>query len=223
VAASNGYHGVVKLLIEREANIDEKNEDGETALDLALDEDHKDIVKLLLQNGADIKNAIDVILTQEWGASFFVNLFKDSYLTYEDSHDYVFSILQEIDSSPQNQEFKAVFSATLVNSLDNNPFDVYCLYNIDFPENQKWVQDSLKEIYKEISLFQRFIYSIRHFLEEYVIYPIGRENELISEQPASASGKDDGTADEDNTMKNNSLLESFSLGDSFPTEDYFTL
>ena len=47
-----GYKEVVKLLIDKGADINSKNDDGFTPLDMASQEGHNYIVELLKKNGA---------------------------------------------------------------------------------------------------------------------------------------------------------------------------
>ncbi|KAI9874609.1 MAG: hypothetical protein M1830_009566 [Pleopsidium flavum] len=54
-AAENGYEAVVRLLLEKEVDIEAMNGDsGRTALHLAARNGHKGVVRLLLENGANI-------------------------------------------------------------------------------------------------------------------------------------------------------------------------
>lgn len=43
---------MVKLLMEKETDVNSKNVDGQTPLDIAMNENHKDIVELLRKRGA---------------------------------------------------------------------------------------------------------------------------------------------------------------------------
>lgn len=54
-ASRKGYRDIVELLLDRGANIHEKNNNGINALIYASSKGHKDIVELLLDRGADIK------------------------------------------------------------------------------------------------------------------------------------------------------------------------
>ena len=55
MAAEHGQEAVVRLLLEKGANIDAKYEDGETALVAAAVGRHEAVVRLLLEKGADVK------------------------------------------------------------------------------------------------------------------------------------------------------------------------
>jgi len=50
IAASNGNKEVVKLLLEKDSDIEVKDKDGKTALDLASDIYHKEIITLLINH-----------------------------------------------------------------------------------------------------------------------------------------------------------------------------
>lgn len=54
IASYYGHTDIVKLLLEREADVNVKNTDGVSALRMASQEGHTDIVKLLLERGADV-------------------------------------------------------------------------------------------------------------------------------------------------------------------------
>ncbi|WP_260588369.1 ankyrin repeat domain-containing protein, partial [Staphylococcus aureus] len=54
-AAARGYEAIVKLLIEKGANIEARNGSGETPLYSAVHSRFEGIVKLLVKNGADIR------------------------------------------------------------------------------------------------------------------------------------------------------------------------
>lgn len=60
-AASAGYIAVVRRLLERGADVNGKNEAGETALHLAAQNDRCNVIELLLERGADVnaKNKLD--------------------------------------------------------------------------------------------------------------------------------------------------------------------
>jgi ankyrin repeat protein len=51
-AAGGGYADVVKTLLDHGANVNNKSDDGTTALKLALQFNHSDIVALLRAKGA---------------------------------------------------------------------------------------------------------------------------------------------------------------------------
>ena len=51
-AACHGYKDIAEILIAAKADLNAKNDKGETALKLAKSEGHKNIAKLLRQNGA---------------------------------------------------------------------------------------------------------------------------------------------------------------------------
>jgi hypothetical protein len=53
VASNKGYTEIVKLLLKKGADPNQKNYKGTTALMLASQSGHKDVVKLLLKNGAN--------------------------------------------------------------------------------------------------------------------------------------------------------------------------
>lgn len=50
-----GYESIVRMLIQHEAKINIKDNRGRTSLHYATESGHEDIVKLLMQNGADAK------------------------------------------------------------------------------------------------------------------------------------------------------------------------
>ncbi|KAJ6028826.1 hypothetical protein N7540_004402 [Penicillium herquei] len=54
-AAENGHDAVVKLLLEKRADIEAKGKKGQTPLSCAVISGHEAVVKLLLENGADIE------------------------------------------------------------------------------------------------------------------------------------------------------------------------
>ena len=53
-AALHGDSGLVRLLLDRGAEIDPQDGDGFTALTIAAEEGHWDVVRLLASRGADI-------------------------------------------------------------------------------------------------------------------------------------------------------------------------
>jgi ankyrin repeat protein len=55
-AAENGYKGVVKLLLEKGANIETKGNNGQNPLSWAAKNGHEGTVKLLLQRNVNIDN-----------------------------------------------------------------------------------------------------------------------------------------------------------------------
>lgn len=73
LAAQGGHLSTVQLLLEYKANIDDKNQHGQTALHLAAEAQQKDVVFELLRQGADL-HALDnqghppllLIQDQEW-------------------------------------------------------------------------------------------------------------------------------------------------------------
>ncbi|KAK7409434.1 hypothetical protein QQX98_008395 [Neonectria punicea] len=54
-AAESGHEGIVKLLLEKGANVEAKDDYGWTPLLWAAENGHEGIVKLLLEKGADIE------------------------------------------------------------------------------------------------------------------------------------------------------------------------
>src|SRR6185503_5154497 len=54
-ASSKGDLGEVQTLLKREANVNAANEEGTTPLFIAAEKGHRDIVALLLDKGADVK------------------------------------------------------------------------------------------------------------------------------------------------------------------------
>jgi ankyrin repeat protein len=54
IAAQNGHFDLVKLLLEREADIDAKNAKGNTALHMAVEYDYFDSCSLLMERGANV-------------------------------------------------------------------------------------------------------------------------------------------------------------------------
>jgi ankyrin repeat protein len=56
VAAYNGHLEVVKLLLEKGADIEHKDNDGRTPLCVAAYNGHLEVVRLLLEKGADIEH-----------------------------------------------------------------------------------------------------------------------------------------------------------------------
>jgi len=58
-AAENGEKEVAALLLASQAEVDSRNNWGQTALHWAAQNGHKDIVALLLDNGAQV-NAMDI-------------------------------------------------------------------------------------------------------------------------------------------------------------------
>ncbi|GIX72032.1 hypothetical protein CEXT_456891 [Caerostris extrusa] len=49
-----GHKNIVKILIEKGADIDKKDDAGSTPLHLAAGRDHGDVVQLLISKGADV-------------------------------------------------------------------------------------------------------------------------------------------------------------------------
>jgi ankyrin repeat protein len=77
---ATGYVTIGSLLIERGANVNARDVAGYTPLYFAIDKDHKDCVKLLLQNKAgdsakfptDPRSSYkDEILTKPWGKEVY--------------------------------------------------------------------------------------------------------------------------------------------------------
>ena len=55
-AAENGHEAVVKLLLEKGADVECKSNDGRTPLWWAAEKGHEAVVKLLLEKGADVES-----------------------------------------------------------------------------------------------------------------------------------------------------------------------
>jgi ankyrin repeat protein len=55
-AAENGHEAVVRLLLERKADVNAKDNDGWTSLSWAADNGHETAVKLILKKVADVKS-----------------------------------------------------------------------------------------------------------------------------------------------------------------------
>ena len=51
-AVDNGHKGMVMFLIEKEANVNAVDKDGETSLHLAVENNRKDLIDILFKNGA---------------------------------------------------------------------------------------------------------------------------------------------------------------------------
>ncbi|MCJ1384551.1 hypothetical protein MMC17_007668 [Xylographa soralifera] len=60
IASHRGHDKIVRILLEREVNMDERDSSGRTALQLAAIHGHTTVVELLLQRGADV-NATDAV------------------------------------------------------------------------------------------------------------------------------------------------------------------
>lgn len=71
-AVENRYSRIVELLIEHNADVNVKNEHGQTPIYLAIKSKYSEIIKLLYDNGADIDNVKDVMNET---ASDYVKLF----------------------------------------------------------------------------------------------------------------------------------------------------
>ena len=56
LAAENGHEAVVKLLVEKGADLESKDRDGQTPLSLAAMNGHEAVVKLLVEKGADLES-----------------------------------------------------------------------------------------------------------------------------------------------------------------------
>ena len=55
-AAQNGNEAVVKLLLEKGADMESKDKDGRTSLSWAAQNGNEAVVKLLLEKGADLES-----------------------------------------------------------------------------------------------------------------------------------------------------------------------
>ena len=55
-AAQNGHEAVVKLLLEKGADVESKSSNGRTPLSWAAENGHEAVVKLLLEKGADVES-----------------------------------------------------------------------------------------------------------------------------------------------------------------------
>jgi ankyrin repeat protein len=56
LAVENGHEAVVKLLLDKNADLESKDEYGQTALSWAVANDREAVVKLLLDKNADIES-----------------------------------------------------------------------------------------------------------------------------------------------------------------------
>jgi ankyrin repeat protein len=70
LAAENGHEAVIKLLLEKNADLESKDKNGQTPLLLAAENGHKAVIKLLLEKNADLeyKDKGVVKLLRERGA-----------------------------------------------------------------------------------------------------------------------------------------------------------
>ena len=182
LAAENDYADVVELLIKNGAKLNAQDNSKKTALMLAAENGHLEIVKLLIEKGAafvvtnidkyDI-SAIDIIL-DTWGMKFFIDLFKDSYLTYKHTDEYVLSKLKEIYSKLEGDNQKQ-FIKDLLDALKDDSFATYRLYNLNFGTEEDLSNSIQKDLnateYHKLFSIGNFFYSIWHFLEE-LICPI---------------------------------------------------
>jgi ankyrin repeat protein len=57
-AAGNGHEAVVKLLLEKGAELETKDSSGRTPLSYAAGNGHEAVVKLLLEKGAELETKI---------------------------------------------------------------------------------------------------------------------------------------------------------------------
>ena len=60
-AARNGNTAAVKLLLSKKANINAKGRYGDTPLHVAAEQDHRDVVDVLLANHAEVDNIFDAV------------------------------------------------------------------------------------------------------------------------------------------------------------------
>ena len=69
LAAGQGHEAVVKLLLEKGAELESKDSEGWTPLSWAAEKGHEAVVKLLLENGAELE-AKDSVggRTRRWSA-----------------------------------------------------------------------------------------------------------------------------------------------------------
>jgi ankyrin repeat protein len=58
-AAEKGHEAVVKLLLDKNADVESKDTNGRTPLSWAAEEGHEAVVKLLLDKNADIESKDD--------------------------------------------------------------------------------------------------------------------------------------------------------------------
>jgi hypothetical protein len=77
-AAANGHEAVVKLLLEKGAELEAKGDSGRTPLSWATENGHEAVVKLLLEKGAELEakgeSATPSILAQRLNRVCFVSL-----------------------------------------------------------------------------------------------------------------------------------------------------
>ena len=67
ICAIKGSHCIMKLLLDREVSINNKNAEGITALEFAASEGKKECVKLLIEYGANVRNSEALVLASEHG------------------------------------------------------------------------------------------------------------------------------------------------------------
>lgn len=82
MSAAAGQEEVVKLLVEHGASVNVQSQNGFTPLYMAAQENHDNVVKYLLSNGANQSLATEVRVFSKEGFSgslFYINLLKLRY------------------------------------------------------------------------------------------------------------------------------------------------
>ncbi len=208
-AAYIGDKEVVEILLTKlHADANLKDSDGWTALMYAPLNGHADVVELLLNRGADV-NAPDkfgktaLYYAKDTNHTEIVKLLQAAYkvkigLTYKHNDEYILSQLKDIDSKLTDQvqdanDRKTQFTTDLLEALKDDSFAIYRLYNIIHKENEvksdtessasttleDQIHKELQSKYNELFSIEKFFYSIWHFLEEYVIFPILGDHETL--------------------------------------------